>query len=67
MQRKDTLYIETGIVLDTANIGAQVSGRGRQNNLLPHTKQENPACFIFGDSFPTNTLQILKYIKDSQI
>jgi hypothetical protein len=30
-----------------------------------YTKQENPACFIFVDSFTTNTLQLHKYIKDS--
>ncbi len=66
-QESHTIYIETGMVLDTANGWAQVSGRGRQDHIFLFSKQENPACFIFVDSFPTNTLQIHKCIKDSQI
>jgi hypothetical protein len=55
------------MVLDTADGSAQVSGRGRQDHFFLHTKQENPACFIFVDSFTIHTLQLHKYIKDSQI
>ena len=50
-----------------SNDGTLVCGRGCQDHIFLHTKQENPACFIFVDSFPTNTLQIHKCIKDIQI
>ena len=47
-----------------SNDGTLAGGRGRQDHIFLHTKQENPACFIFVDSFTMNTLQLHKYIKD---
>ena len=67
ISRKVTNIMKMEQVTFYSNDGTLVCGRGRQDHIFLHTKQENPACFIFVDSFPTNTLQIHKCIKDSQI
>jgi hypothetical protein len=41
-----TLYIETGMVLDTANGSAQVSGRGRQDCFFLSNRKILHASFL---------------------